>query len=204
MATLRALGLMSGTSLDGIDLALIETDGQWVVRRGASVSRPYGKREHDLLGASLEAAAHLSVQGDRNGILAEAEDLVTRSHGEVVDIFLQSHGLKSTDIDIGGFHGQTVVHRPQDHLTVQIGDGRAPARQLGIPVIFDFRNWRSGAIDGRNYGAAMTWRAPALPLGIRNPGDAIASGMLGENVPMSAPAAGMPATDQSVFADRTI
>lgn len=139
MGSLKAIGLMSGTSLDGVDVALIETDGVDLERTGPSSYRPYSDAERGLLRRALAAAVALSDRTARPGALADAEALVTAAHVEAVDHFLEEHGFARTDIGIVGFHGQTVLHRPQSHLTVQIGDGEALARRLGMPVAYDFR-----------------------------------------------------------------
>jgi anhydro-N-acetylmuramic acid kinase len=135
----RAIGLMSGTSLDGIDVALIETDGDRLVRFGPTGYRPYAESERALLRQALAEAVHLTDRAARPGVLGAAEDLVTRLHGEAVEALLRAHAIDATTVDVIGFHGQTVLHRPQLKLTVQIGDGAALARRLGVPVVFDFR-----------------------------------------------------------------
>jgi anhydro-N-acetylmuramic acid kinase len=136
---MRALGLMSGTSLDGIDAALIETDGERVARFGPVGYRPYTDGERDLLHRALAAATALSDRAARPGVLAEAEALVTQAHAEAVEDFLRAHAIERRDVGIVGFHGQTVLHRPERRLTVQIGDGAALARRVGVPVVHDLR-----------------------------------------------------------------
>jgi anhydro-N-acetylmuramic acid kinase len=135
----KAIGLMSGTSLDGIDVALIETDGEKIAAFGPTGYRPYTEPERTVLRQALAQAAALADRDSRPGILAAAEKLVTAAHAEAVEAFVEEHGITRPGVDIVGFHGQTVLHRPQCRLTVQIGDGRALAQRLGIPVAFDFR-----------------------------------------------------------------
>ena len=136
---LTAIGLMSGTSLDGVDVALIETDGEHIGRFGPTSYRAYTDAERDLLRRALGEAVTITDRDARPGVLADAEELVTRAHAEAVTSFLQANNLSRTDIDVVGFHGQTVLHRPERKLTVQVGDGRALAKTLGIPVVFDLR-----------------------------------------------------------------
>lgn len=137
---LTAIGLMSGTSLDGVDVALIETDGERIAAFGPTGYRGYSDSERTLLRQALADAAPMTERSARPGVLAQAERLVASAHAEAVEIFLRSHNLKHGDIDVIGFHGQTVLHRPERQLTVQIGDGQALAKALGIPVVFDLRS----------------------------------------------------------------
>lgn len=136
---LKAIGLMSGTSLDGVDVALIETDGERIGAFGPTGYRAYSDSERDLLRKALADAAPITSRSARPGALADAERLVTRAHAEAVESFLTAHNLSRDAIDVVGFHGQTVLHRPEQKLTVQIGDGDALAKALGMPVVFDLR-----------------------------------------------------------------
>jgi anhydro-N-acetylmuramic acid kinase len=139
MALMKAVGLMSGTSLDGVDVALIETDGEAVVRFGPTDCRPYSEGEGRLLRDALAAGASLTERGQRPGVLEQAEAFVTQVHAEVVQAFLLRHKIAPADVTVVGFHGQTVLHQPEKQLTVQIGDGAALAKELGIAVAYDFR-----------------------------------------------------------------
>ena len=135
----RAVGLMSGTSMDGVDVALVDTDGDAVVRLGAHVEVPYTPAERAVLRAALPAACGLHDRTARPGAIGTAEDLVTSAHAAAVAAFLRREGLDAAEIDVVGFHGQTILHRPERRLTIQIGDGPALARALGILVVHDFR-----------------------------------------------------------------
>jgi anhydro-N-acetylmuramic acid kinase len=135
----RAIGLMSGTSLDGIDVAMIDTDGENIRSFGPHFCRPYTQDERDLLRKALVEGASLTQRDARPGCLLDAEALVTRLHAEAVEMFLAQNVIERSSIDIIGFHGQTILHRPERGLTVQIGDGIALAQFLGRPVIYDFR-----------------------------------------------------------------
>src|ERR1700688_2868151 len=136
---LTAIGLMSGTSLDGVDIALIETDGRRVKSFGPSGYRPYTDHERGLLRQALSEAVDLPQREARPGILREAEHAVTIAHAEAVAAFTAQNHISCQDIDIVGFHGQTVLHRPAQKLTVQIGDAMALAKAIHIPVMHDFR-----------------------------------------------------------------
>ena len=132
---LRAIGLMSGTSADGIDAALIETDGEHVASTGASLTLPMpaGLRERIL---SVMADP---VRAEHDG-LADLEARITEAQEEAVRALLIEARLSVSEIDVVGFHGQTVIHRPQRRFTRQLGDGAALARALGITVVNHFRH----------------------------------------------------------------
>ena len=136
---MTAIGLMSGTSLDGVDVALIETDGRRVKAFGPSGYRPYSDSERGLLMQALTEAVHLPRRDARPGILRDAERAVTIAHAEAVASFTAQNHISREDVDIVGFHGQTVLHRPAQKLTVQIGDANALAKAIHIPVMHDFR-----------------------------------------------------------------
>lgn len=136
---MRAIGLMSGTSLDGVDVALVDTDGEAIAGFGPTGYRAYSDDERALLRAALKEGAQLTDRTARTPLLARAEALVTRAHAEAVELFLEKNGLSRADIGVVGFHGQTVLHRPALGLTVQIGDGPALRQRLGIPVVHDLR-----------------------------------------------------------------
>jgi anhydro-N-acetylmuramic acid kinase len=136
---MTTIGLMSGTSLDGVDVALIETDGKQIRAFGPSGYRPYTDHERGLLHQALTEAVHLPRRDARPGILREAERAVTMAHAEAVKTFTAHNRITCEDIDIVGFHGQTVLHRPERRLTVQIGDAAALAKAIHIPVMHDFR-----------------------------------------------------------------
>ncbi len=139
MSRVSAIGLMSGTSYDGVDVALINTDGEDVGRVGPSGYRAYSEEERALLRRAIAVAANLGARDDRPEFLAEAEALVNNIHAEVVETFMAANGLPASEIGVIGFHGQTVVHQPERRLTVQLGNGMALAARLGIPVVYDFR-----------------------------------------------------------------
>jgi len=128
---------MSGTSLDGVDVALIETDGERIEALGPVGYRPYTETERSLLRRALSEGASLVDRTSRPGVLREADEFVTRVHAETVERFIAEEHI--VGVDIVGFHGQTVVHKPQSKLTVQIGDGVALAKRLGLPIACDFR-----------------------------------------------------------------
>ena len=137
MATMTVVGLMSGTSMDGIDAAVLATDGETIADFGPRRLRPYSDDERAILRAALAEATRIDDRDARPPALAGAERMVTDAHGEAVERLIADHrGLAP---DLVGFHGQTVLHAPERRLTVQIGDGVALAKRLGLPVVFDLR-----------------------------------------------------------------
>ena len=140
-----ALGLMSGTSLDGVDAALIETDGVTVSGFGPWRTAPYSDDLRERLRAVIEG------RGGRE----DAERALTAFHADAAEALLAEAGGRREEVAVVGFHGHTVRHDPDAGLTVQIGDGAALARRLGIDVVNDFRS---------NDVAAGGQGAPLVPL----------------------------------------
>jgi anhydro-N-acetylmuramic acid kinase len=136
---LRAIGLMSGTSMDGIDVALLETDGEDRVTRGPGASFPYEVAFRRRLAGALQTATAIRQRTHRPGELRQIEEELTRRHAAAVAAFLNEAGLSTGETDIIGFHGQTVLHRPEKALTVQLGNGQMLADQTGIRIAFDLR-----------------------------------------------------------------
>ncbi|MEF2072326.1 anhydro-N-acetylmuramic acid kinase [Consotaella aegiceratis] len=135
----RAIGLMSGTSMDGIDVALIETDGEAVVARGPSMGFPYDADLRARVIAELEPAKSILHRQDRPDGLKALEDDLTDRNADAVARFAAGQGIDLGSVDVIGFHGQTVLHRPDHALTVQLGDGERLAKALGRPVVYDLR-----------------------------------------------------------------
>jgi anhydro-N-acetylmuramic acid kinase len=119
---------MSGTSLDGIDVAALATDGERHVAGGPSLTLPYPEAFRERLRGVLGGV----------GPVAEVEAELTRLHAETVVRFREQY--PAVDIDLVGFHGHTVLHRPDERRTWQIGDGALLAQLVGIDVVADFRS----------------------------------------------------------------
>jgi anhydro-N-acetylmuramic acid kinase len=116
---------MSGTSLDGIDAALIQTDGHQILDIGPGLTIPYGEDFRNQLRKAL----------GKNHKNLELEQQLTRLHGEAVQkLCTKFHAT----VDLIGFHGQTIYHAPP--VTLQWGDGDMLADMLGVPVVYDFRS----------------------------------------------------------------
>ncbi len=122
----HVIGLMSGTSADGVDAAVLRTDGRAVAEADESLFVPYD----DALRADILAL--MRGVGDE----ADVAHRLTDVHIEAVQELLKRTKVKA---HLVGFHGQTIRHAPHQGITVQIGDGARMARELGIPVVADFR-----------------------------------------------------------------
>jgi len=139
MTVTCAIGLMSGTSMDGIDLAVVETDGADVVRRGPSGFVPYEAAFRRRIEAALTDARTIVRRDERPGDLADLEREITLRHARAVERFRADFPQAAGRAELVGFHGQTVLHRPEKALTVQLGDGALLARETGLPVVYDMR-----------------------------------------------------------------
>jgi anhydro-N-acetylmuramic acid kinase len=119
---------MSGTSLDGIDVAALATDGERRVAAGPALTVPYPEPFREMLRGVLGGV----------GPVGEVEAELTRLHAEAVARFRDNH--PDVAFDLVGLHGHTVLHRPDQQRTWQIGDGALLARLLGVDVVADFRS----------------------------------------------------------------
>jgi anhydro-N-acetylmuramic acid kinase len=136
----KVIGLMSGTSLDGVDAALLETDGGDIAIPGPALTIPYEQKTRALLKNALDVARQVAAGAPVPHAIRDAERQVTEAHAEAVRALLARAGLRPDQIALLGFHGQTILHRPAQHWTWQIGDGALLARLTGIDVINDFRS----------------------------------------------------------------
>ncbi len=137
-----ALGCMSGTSMDGVDAAMLRTDGVRLLEFGPHAYRPYTPDER----AAISAAQGLWPDDDQL-VLERAERAVRTAHADVI--------AKFRGFDVVGFHGQTLSHDPATGRTHQIGDGETLARKADCMVVWDFRS-RDMAAGGQG--------APLAPL----------------------------------------
>ncbi|RLJ33372.1 anhydro-N-acetylmuramic acid kinase [Chryseobacterium sp. 7] len=142
-----AIGLMSGTSLDGLDICLAEFEKQdkWVFQILKAETLPYSKDWENKL---------------RNSIHLSAEDLLALHSeygfylGQQIRKFVDQHQLEN--ISLVASHGHTVFHQPNKKFTLQIGDGRAIKLETGLPIIYDFRS-QDVLMNGNG--------APLVPIG---------------------------------------
>ncbi|MEE8270979.1 MAG: anhydro-N-acetylmuramic acid kinase [Alphaproteobacteria bacterium] len=129
-----ALGLMSGTSMDGIDAAVVTTDGVRIAATGPWATYPYATD----LRARLAAVVADPTAADPATMRA-LETALTDAHADAVVTLLRESGPAADAVSVVGFHGHTVLHRPERRLTRQIADGARLAAAIGLDVVNDFR-----------------------------------------------------------------
>ncbi len=130
---------MSGTSLDGIDAALLDTNGEEIVVPGPAITVPYDAELRALLRTALDDAAKVAKGSPVPFSIRDVERRSTEAHAGAVKALLRKAGLSATQVSLIGYHGQTILHRPQQRWTWQIGDGALLSRLTGIDVVKDFR-----------------------------------------------------------------
>ena len=159
--TVWALGAMSGTSLDGVDAAMVLTDGERIVEFGDSFYRPYAADERAILQAALSC-----WPGDPQ--VEAAAEVVETAHAEVLSQF--------SGASVVGFHGQTLAHEPRGRGTHQAGSGAILAEVLGCPVVWDFRSTdvrlggQGAPLAPFYHFACARWMGAEMPLAFLNMG----------------------------------
>ena len=140
---MRVLGFMTGTSLDAVDMAVLETDGETIQAFGPAGERKLTDATRDIMLAATREALQWPRGAPQPAIFAEAARAGAEEHFAAAEGFLAANGLQWSDFDLIGMHGQTVLHeRPKAGVvgrTVQLGDAGLLARKAGVPVAFDFR-----------------------------------------------------------------
>ena len=150
-SSINALGLMSGTSLDGVDIALIKTDGNEEIILKYSKTYPYNQ--------SLVDSIKTFINSRKN--IKNASLLITKFHAKSINSFIKNYNLNSNEIDIIGFHGQTIFHSPNQKWTWQMGDGKYLSSLVRIPVISNFR-YRDICLGGQGAPLIGIWHKALL------------------------------------------
>ena len=145
----RAIGLMSGTSMDGIDLAIIESDGENIINRQLFHYQPYSNDFKDRLRRLIIAKSASFIE------IKTLEQELTILHSKLILETILENNIKAQDIDIIGFHGHTLYHNQQKKITWQIGDPFLLAEKTKIKVVANFRN-NDMALNGNG--------APLVPI----------------------------------------
>jgi len=134
------VGLMSGTSMDGVDAAMIYTDGVRIERLGPSLTVPFPSDVRERIKEGLNIASGCANKDVVPETIKTLEQEITDWNAFAVEELLAVTGQKPSQIDMIGFHGQTITHRPDRGWTWQIGDGGRLSGKTGIPVVNDFRS----------------------------------------------------------------
>ena len=140
---MRVLGFMSGTSLDAVDMAVLETDGETISAFGPAGERKLTDATRDIMLEATRQALSWPRGAPEPPIFAQAATAGAEEHFAAAEEFLAANDLNWPDIDLIGMHGQTVLHeRPVEGRvgrTVQLGDAGLLASKSGVPVAYDFR-----------------------------------------------------------------
>ncbi len=139
-----SLGLMSGTSLDGVDAAFLHTDGEKIYEFGPSLCIQYSSEEREVLEQTIQSALQWKFIGPRPSIFKDAENVILKTHKLAVEQLCENNKSWSRRLNFIGFHGQTVLHYPPKAgtrgQTLQLGNGESLAKALNCPVWYDFRS----------------------------------------------------------------
>ena len=148
--TINALGLMSGTSMDGIDASLIKSNGEKNIN---IIGNLYKQYDSELKNELHELCKKINTHEDLEANIDEIKDIerkITIKHSEIVFDIQNKFNIKA---DIIGFHGQTIIHKPQDHYSIQIGNAKLLAQLSKIDIV---SNFRKNDIEHGGEGAPLT------------------------------------------------
>jgi anhydro-N-acetylmuramic acid kinase len=142
---MRVLGFMTGTSLDAVDMAVLETDGEEILGFGPAGEKKLDPAVRALAEAAIEAAFRWPRGAAEPEAFAIAAAAIAEEHILAAEAFMREHQILPGDLDLIGVHGQTVLHEPPGPgravgRTVQLIDAPAVAEALGVPTVFDLRS----------------------------------------------------------------
>ena len=167
------IGLMAGTSIDGIDAALVETDGEKLIRSGLALHTPYRDETRAMIFASMEELSRAKATTPPAAVPDALHRNIADEHAEAVEALVRMGGVRPECV---GFHGQTLFHDPRRGLSIQAGDAQGLADRLGLPVVHRFRQ-ADIAAGGQGaplapvyHRALVTELGLGLPAGIVNIG----------------------------------
>lgn len=167
------MGYMSGTSLDGVDVAMIETDGEVIGGFGPALLCPFTDEDRAVVVASTRDALQWNGYGEAPASFGAAAAVIDATHVRAGRALIEQAGRQP---DLVGYHGQTMLHRPRRQLSVQIGDPQVLADALDVPVIAQMRqdDLRAGGegapLVPAYHGALLAWLGLAAPVAFLNLG----------------------------------
>lgn len=178
---MRVLGFMTGTSLDAVDMAVIETDGEAILGLGPAGERKLDPDARAVIEAATREALTWQRGAPRPAVFAEAERVIAQQHLIAARNFMSREGLSREDLDLVGVHGQTVLHEPPTlrrsaGRTVQLIDAERLAQGLGLPVAYDFRTadvaagGQGAPLAPAYHGALVRWSGLPGPIAVLNLG----------------------------------
>ncbi|AIL65249.1 Anhydro-N-acetylmuramic acid kinase [Rickettsiales bacterium Ac37b] len=179
MTILKCIGLMSGTSMDGIDAVLLETDGKTYTKQLSSLSLSYDNSFRSLLKAAelvvRKYKGNLELAQENYQNLSDIIATSTISHTKIVKKLLEKSLFTAKEIDVIGYHGQSLYHNPEEKITISVGYSQLLANNTGIPVVANFRerdvkNGGQGAPFAPIYHQALAIRDKRLPIAVVNCG----------------------------------
>ena len=154
---MKVLGFMTGTSLDAVDMAVLETDGEEILELGPAGSKPLEDETRALVKQATAEALQWPMGAPEPAIFAEVAAAMAREHIIAADDFMAQHDILPVDLTVVGLQGQTVLHEPPMPgrpvgRTVQLIDAQAVANALGVAVAYDFR---TGDVAAGGQGAPL-------------------------------------------------
>ena len=178
---MRVLGFMTGTSLDAVDMAIVETDGEAILALGPAGERKLDPATRASVEAAIEAARGWAWGAEAPAAFAVAAEAVAEAHRAAAAGFLAGEGMDAGEIDLVGVHGQTVLHEPPtpslaEGRTVQLIDAQRLADALGLPVAYDFRTadvaagGQGAPLAPAYHGALVRWSGLEGPVAVLNLG----------------------------------
>jgi anhydro-N-acetylmuramic acid kinase len=142
---MRVLGFMTGTSLDAVDMAVLETDGEEILGLGPAGEKKLDPAARALIEAAIGDALRLKAGDPTPASFAPAAAAIAAEHVAAGDAFMAKHRILPQDLDVIGLQGQTVLHAPPGPdrpagRTIQLVDAHAVASGLGVPTVYDLRS----------------------------------------------------------------
>mgnify|MGYP006178499261 CR=1 FL=1 len=152
---ITAIGLMSGTSCDGIDVSIVESDGEDRLNSIGDLFYPYEEKTRLRIRKLKEKIEKVLDLKNYKNEMDNLEKEITFLHFKSINLILEKFKISKSEVTLAGFHGHTIFHSFQDKKSKQLGDGRALSKLIDLNIIYNFR-----ANDLKNGGQG----APLVPI----------------------------------------